>query len=124
VLVALTGGLSREPLLVLTALLLGSLLVTGIGLMIGAVGRDMMSALAWGVLAILVLTLPALGVLLPGVVTDWVKVIPSYYLVDTIYQVMNLDASWGTVWINLLILFAFGLAFCGLGIAALGRKVR
>jgi ABC-2 type transport system permease protein len=123
-LVALTGGLSRHPLLVLTALLLGSLLVTGIGLMIGAVGRDMMSALAWGVLAILVLTLPALGVLLPGVISNWVKAIPSYYLVDTIYQVMNFDAGWREMWTNLLILFAFGLVFCGLGIAALGRKVR
>ena len=123
-LVALTGGLSRQPVLILTALLLGSLLVTGIGFLIGAAGRDMMSSLAWGVLAVLLLSLPALGVLLPGAISNWVKVIPSYYLVDTIYEVINYDAGWSDVWTNLTILFGFGLAFCGLGIAALGRKLR
>jgi ABC-2 type transport system permease protein len=123
-LMGLTGGFSQQPLLMLTALLLGALLVTGIGFLLALTGRDMMAVMAWGLLVILVLTLPALGVLLPGIVSNWVKIIPSYYLVDTVYRVINFGAGWSEMWTNLLILLGFGLAFCGLGIVALGRKLR
>lgn len=123
-LMALTGGFSQQPLLMLTALLLGALLVTGIGFLLSLTGRDMMAVMSWGLLAILVLILPALGVLLPGTVSSWVKVIPSYYLVDTVHRVMNFGAGWRDVWTNLVILLGFGLAFCGLGVVALERKLR
>jgi ABC-2 type transport system permease protein len=123
-LMGLTGGFSQQPLLILTALLLGALLVTGIGFLLALTGRDMMSVMAWGLLVILVLVLPALGVLLPGLVSNWVKIIPSYYLVDTVYRVINFGAGWSEVWSNLALMLGFGLAFCGLGVLGLRRKLR
>ncbi len=124
VLMAIVGGLSQEPLLILTALLLGSFLVTGLGFMMASVSKDMMSVMGWGILSILTLAIPSLNVLLPGFTTNWIKIIPSYYLVDTVHRVINFDAGWGDVGGNLLILLAFGLAFMVLGVWTLRRKFR
>ena len=116
--------MSRQPLLVLTTLLLGAVLVTGIGFIISSLGKDMMSVMAWGFPALIILFLPTIGVAFPGVVTGWVKVIPSYYLVDTVHRASNFGAGWGDLWPNLLILLAFNLVFVGLGIWSLRRKAR
>ncbi len=122
VLMAVTGGLSQQPLLIIVALLLGSLLVTGLGFLLASVATDLMSVMSWGVPIILLLSLPAMSLLLPGLTTDWVKVLPSYYLIDTVYQAVNFNLSWADAGSNLLILAAFSLAFMGLGIVVLRRK--
>ncbi len=122
VLMAVTGGLSQQPLLIIVALLLGSLLVTGLGFLLAAVSTDIMSVMAWGVPVILLLGLPAISLLLPGLTTNWVEAIPTFYLVDTVYQAANFNVGWSGAWPNLLILLAFSLAFLGLGILVLRRK--
>lgn len=123
-LLGITGGLRNEPLLVVAALLLGSLLVTGIGFLIASVARDMMSVLAWGMLAVIVLAIPSFNILLPGLTTGWVKAIPSYYLVDTIYRTINFGAGWRELSAGLLALLAFAAAFFGLGVFAFERRLR
>jgi ABC-2 type transport system permease protein len=123
-LMAATGGLRDEPLLVLCTLLLGSLLVTGVGFLIGSAGRDMMSVMALGVPSVIILAIPSFGILFPGSISDWIKMIPSYYLVDTVHRVTNFGAGWSDVWANLAVLLGFDLLLVALGIAALRRKVR
>ena len=121
-LMAVTGGLSQKPLLITVALLLGSLLVTGLGFLIASVAKDIMSVMSWSVPVILLLALPAFGLLLPGITTDWVKILPSYYLIDTVYGAATLNLGWADAGSNLLILAAFALLFMGLGIVVLRRK--
>lgn len=121
-LMAVTGGLSQQPLLIIVALLLGSLMVTGLAFLLASVSTDIMSVMAWGVPIILLLSLPAMSLLLPGLTTDWVKALPSYYLIDTVYQAANFNLGWAGAGSNLLILTAFSLAFMGLGIVVLRRK--
>jgi ABC-2 type transport system permease protein len=75
-----------------------------------------------GFLALLVFTIPTFSILIPGLVSEWIKVIPSYYLVDTVYQAANFDVSWGDMGPNLLILLAFAVVFFALGIVILRRK--
>jgi len=123
-LMGVTGGLSREPILILVALLLGSLLVTGVGFMMASVAKDMMSVMAWGILAVVVLSIPSFGVLLPGTISNWVQAIPSYYLVDAVHRVVNFEAGWGEVGTNLLILLAFAAAIFWIGVVVLRRKLR
>jgi hypothetical protein len=118
-----TGGLNQQPLIILITLLLASLMVTGIGFLMASAGKDLMSVMAWGLPAIIVLAVPAFGVMFPGTVSDWVKVIPSYYLVDTVHLSANFGLGWGDIWQNLLILLGFDIAFIGLGIIALRRKL-
>jgi len=121
---AIVGGISSQPLIILTALLLGAVLATGIAFLISSLAKDMMSVMAWSVPALIILIIPSLGVLAPGTLTGWVEFIPSYYLVDTVHQVANFGAGWGDVWRNLLVLLGFNLVIVWIGITALRRKFR
>jgi len=121
---AIIDGMSRQPLIILATLLLGAVLVTGIGFIIAALSKGFMSVMAWGMVTLIPLFIPAFGIMFPGAVTGWVKVIPSYYLVDTVHRVANFGAGWGDVWLNLLILLGFDLVIAWIGIIALGRKSR
>ncbi len=123
-LLLITGGMSREPLLIITTLLLAAFLVTGVGFLIAARGRDLMSVMAYGMPAIIILSVPSFGVLFPGAIADWVKVIPSYYVVDLVHQTVNYGAGWGDMWQNLLILLGFDIAIVTLGIITLRRRLR
>lgn len=118
----LVRGLNDQPAIIIVALLLGALLVTGVGFLIASLARDMMSVLAWGVLALVVLVIPGMGVLFPGVITGWAKVIPSYYLVDTVDRVASYGSGWPDIWQNLVVLLAFSAAFLLIGMVALRRR--
>lgn len=123
ILVAITGGLRNQPVIVLIALLLGALLATGFGFLMASTGRDLMGILAWGVLVILVLSLPAFGIIFPGTISDWVRVIPSYYLVDTINRAINYGISNSLALFNLAILLVIDVIILWLGVVALRRKM-
>ena len=119
---AIVGGLSDEPLMVLTALLLGAVLVTGVGFLMAALGKDLMSVMGWGIVVMVPLSIPAFGVIFPGTVSGWAEVVPSYYLVETVHQASNVGAGWGDIWQNLMILLGFNVAIVWVGIMALRRK--
>ena len=121
---AVTGGLSQQPLIIIVALLLGAIMVTGIGFLVASGSKEMTTVMAWGFPALIVLSVPAFGVLAPGTVTDWVKAIPSYYLVDAVYRAANLNAGWSDIWSNLLVLLGVDIVSVWLGIMVLGRKLR
>lgn len=123
-LMGVTGGLNQKPILILTILLLGSALVTGIAFLIASFGKDMLSVMGWGMLAIILLAIPTFSILIPGMANNWIKVIPSYYLADTTYRTINFGAGWSDVWLDLIVLLSFTVAFMGLGIAVLRRKIR
>lgn len=123
-LLAVVGGLSHQPLLLLFTIFLGAIMVTGIGFLIGSATRDMMSVLPWSIVAIVLLSIPAIDVMLPGVLTSWIKTIPSYYLVDTVYRVINQGAVWVDVTRNLWILLAAGILSLSLGVIVLRRYLR
>jgi ABC-2 type transport system permease protein len=116
------GALGQQPLIVLTALLLGAILVTGIGFLLAASGRDMLSVVGLATLALLILSIPPMGVLFPGLLTAWVRVIPSHYLAVVVHQAANLGAGWAQVWQPLLILLGFDLAIGWAGVAVLKRR--
>lgn len=124
ILMALTGNLHWAPLLILTTLLIGGLVVTGLAFLIASASKGMMGVMAWSMLVIIVMLLPSYGVVFPGTVTDWARIIPSYYLFDTIHQVVNFGASWSDVGNNLLVLLVMGIGFMAAGIVVMERKLR
>jgi ABC-2 type transport system permease protein len=119
---AITGGLSQQPILILLTLLIASVMVTGLGFLIASVAKDLMSVMGWSMLGILLMALPAFAVLIPGLTTSWVKVIPSFYVVNPVYQVMNYGWGWADAWRDLLVLTLFAALFLGLGVFALRRR--
>ena len=121
---AIVGGLDQQPLVVLTALFFGALLVIAAGFIIGALAKDMLSVLAWTLPVMIILIIPSIAVAFPGSVTGWVKALPSYYLVDTVHRASNFGSGWSDVWQNLVILLGFDLAMVWAGAAVLRRRMQ
>ena len=119
---AVVGGLSNHPVIVLTAMLLGAVLFTGAGFLMATLSKDIMSVMAWGVVVMIVMSVPAMGFLFPGSLSGWVEVIPTYYLVDTVHRVASFGAGWVDIWRNMLLLMAFNAAFVVVGVVALRRR--
>lgn len=119
---AIVGGMNRQPFIVLVSLFLGAALTTGISFFISVKARDFMSVLSWSFPVLIILIIPSFSVIFPGVVTGWIRVIPTYYLVDTVHRAANFGSGWGDVWVNLLILFAFTAIIFWAGLYVLRRK--
>ncbi len=120
----LVGGLTPENWsLVVAALIMGSIMFTGVALFVGASGKDFMGQLFYSMLLTIPLIIPAFSVLFPGTAATWVRVIPTYPVINTLIGAFNYQATWsdsigslayGAV--LLVVLFAAGLL-------ALKRKV-
>ncbi|HDY68371.1 MAG TPA: ABC transporter permease [Candidatus Scalindua sp.] len=123
-LMIITGSLTQNVLLIITSLLLGSIMVTGLAFFIASISKDMMSVIAWGTLLMIVLFIPAFTVIFPGPVSGWIKVIPSFFLVDTLHRAVNFDIGWSGNLNNIMFLIGFNIIFVFLGIITLKRKVR
>lgn len=122
VFMVVVGGLNAQPLIIILTLLLGSILVTGIGFLLASVSKDFMSVMGWGIPVLIIMIIPALSVIFPGVVTGWVKIVPSYYLFDTIHRVSNFSSDWVDIWMNLIILAGFCVISIFAGIMVLKRR--
>jgi len=68
----------------IVTLLLGAVLVTGFGMVAGAFGRDFLETLFVSMLFMIPLMIPAFGALFPGSTATWIKVLPTYGLVDAV----------------------------------------
>ena len=119
---ALVGGFSHQPLIVLITLLLGSFMVVGIGFLLASLARDVTVVTGWGILVLIVLSIPGFGAAIPGLLAGWAKIIPSYYLTDTVSRVVNYRAGWTDVGLNLAILAAFTAVVIALGQFSLRRR--
>ena len=122
-LMAVIGGLSVNPPLILFALLLGAVLVTGLGMVAGSFGRDFLSVLFISMVFMLPLMIPAFGVLFPGSPALWVKALPSFGLVDAIVGVTTNGEGWSEVAPSLLLLAGWCVVLFGAGIVTLRRRV-
>jgi ABC-2 type transport system permease protein len=121
---AVTGGLGSQTFIVIVTLFLGALMVTGLAFLIASAAKDFMSVIAWGFLAVFLLSIPPITVLIPGAISGWVKIFPSFYLVDTINRALNYNTGWSDNWYNLLIILAFDGLFILLGTKAIRRRIK
>ena len=119
---AVAGGMNSQPLVIFTAMLLGAVMVTGISFLVAALSKDFMSILGWVFVLLIIMAVPAVGIMMPGTITGWARAIPSYYLVLPVHQAAHYGSGWGDVWQYMLALAGFDLAFISLGIMALRRK--
>ncbi len=123
VIAAVTGTIQRSPAIVLTTLLFGALLVTGVGLLAGATGGDFVAIVFWSVLFFVPLAIPAFTVLFPGTPSLWVRALPSYGLVESLVRAVAFDERWRDVGPYLALL----AGWCGLvltaGTAVLRRRM-
>jgi ABC-2 type transport system permease protein len=119
-----TGTLAHAPGVILLALLLGAVLVTGFGLLAGATGGDFVTIVFVSVLFFVPLAIPAFAVLFPGTPALWIQLLPSYGLVEVLVRTAGYGEGWTEAWPYLLGLAAWGAATFGVGTAVLGRRVQ
>jgi ABC-2 type transport system permease protein len=119
----LIGAFGTSPALILVALLLGSIVVTGLGLLAGSFGRDFMDTLILGILVMIPLMIPAMAALFPGAGPDWVKLMPTYGIVDVVVGASAGTMTWADAAVPLLTLVGWGLALGALGAVTLRRRV-
>lgn len=119
-----TGSLTQNILLIILALLLGSIMVTGLAFFIASISKDMMSVIGWGILLMIVLFIPAISIIFPGPVSGWIKVIPSFFLVDILYRAVNFNIGWSGNLNNIMALIGLNIVFVFFGIITLKRKVK
>jgi ABC-2 type transport system permease protein len=118
----LVGGFSHQPLIILVTLIVGSVLVVGLGFLLASLARDVMAVVGWGMLVFILLAIPGFGTAIPGLLSGWAKVIPSYYLTDTVNRVANYGAGWGDIGTNLAILAGLTVVVVWAGMATLRRR--
>lgn len=118
----LVGGFSHQPDIILVTLLIGSAMVVGIGFLVAALARDVMAVTGWGMLVLILLAIPGFGTAIPGLLSDWTRLIPSFYLTDTVSRVANYGAGWADIWDNLAGLTGFTALVVYGGMLALRRR--
>ncbi len=121
---ALVGTFTAENWLLLTlTMLMGALLFTGVAMIIGSAGKDFMGQLMHAMLYTIPLMIPAFAVLFPGSAAIWVKLIPSYPVVDLLVGVTIYNVGWSESGPALLYSAAWVAVFYILGLFVLKRKV-
>jgi len=84
-------------LLVTVLMLIGAMMMSAVGMIAGASGRDFMSTLFFGIALITPLMIPAIAVLYPEGTALWVKVLPSHGLIEAMVGVLGYGRTWGDV---------------------------
>lgn len=120
--VLIRGFVGDVPVLIL-ALVLGAILVTGVGLFAGAFGRDFMGVMMLSVALLIPLLIPAFGALFPGTAAAWIQVLPTYGLVEAIVGVTTRAESWADLGPTLVGLAMWCAAIFALGTLVLRKRV-
>ena len=118
------NSLSPQPLLILTLMLLGSVMISGTAMLAGSSGKDFMSTLFYGMAYMVPLLIPAFAALFPGTASVWVRALPSFPLVQGLVDVTTYGAGWSDTLPELTALFAWCVGLFGLGFVVLRRKVQ
>ena len=123
VLLAAINAISTKPLLLLVLMLLGAGMVSGTAMIAGTFGRDFMGNLFYGFAFMIPLLIPAFGALFPGSASAWIKVLPSYPLVQGVVNVTTYGDGWAETLGELGALFAWCVGLFAVGWIVLKRKV-
>lgn len=123
-LVAVNAFSTSNWLLLLVAVLLGSVMFTGIAMLVGAAGKDFLGTLFYGLLFLVPLVIPGIAVLFPGTAAAWVKVLPTYGLIRVLNGATAYGEGFGDVTGALGISVAWVVVLYAVGLYTLKRKVQ
>ena len=124
IILAFVGGLTETNWsLVLTVLVMGAIMFTGIALFVGAAGKDFMGQLFYAMLLTVPLLIPAISVMFPGTAAPWVKVLPSYPIIRVLVDATAYGGTWADAWGMLAYAALWLVILYFAGLFALKRKV-
>jgi ABC-2 type transport system permease protein len=117
-------SLSPQPAVILTLMLLGSVMVAGTAMIAGSSGKDFIGTLFYGMVFMIPLMIPAFAALFPGTASGWVRVLPSYPLVEGLVDVSTYGAGWSETLPEIGALLAWCVGLFAVGWVVLRRKVQ
>ena len=120
----LIRGFGPSPGIVLSALVLGAILVTGIAMITWSAGKDLMGTMMFSLLFMIPLMIPPFAVLFPGSMASWIQILPSYGLVRIILGAGLEGAGWAESARHFFILAGWCAAFAVTGLLVLKRRVQ
>jgi len=123
ILLAAIDVVGKEPLLIITLMLLGSVMVSGAAMIAGSLGRDFLTNLFYGMAFMIPLMIPAFTVLFPGTASGWIQALPSYPLVQGLVKVATYGEGWAEALPDVGTLFAWCVVLFAVGWTVLKRKV-
>jgi len=113
-----------NPLLLLGIMLMGAILASMTGLLMGVFLKDLNSLTALFKMIGLLLYAPALIYLFPGI-PQWIgRLFPTYYLVDPLMAVSQRGEGWSDIALNVFILIGFLVAMAFILRYFMYRKVQ
>jgi len=123
VILILNQAFGAEPMLLLLVLVLGAIMAGEIGLLCGALIKDITTLFAiWKTVGILLFG-PAIVYMFPQI-PEWVgRIFPTYYLIQPIVELSQRGGGWPDIAINVFILVGLDLILIGVLMYAL-RKTR
>ena len=118
----LIQGFGSTPGVVIVALLLGAVLVTGVAMIAGSAGKELMGTMLLGILILIPMAIPAFSVLFPGTPATWVQWLPSYGIVKAIVGSSIEGAGWAESARYLGILAGWCVVSAAAGVLVLRRR--
>ncbi|MDZ4178853.1 MAG: ABC transporter permease [Coriobacteriia bacterium] len=109
--------------LLLITMFIGAMMFTGVAMIVGSAGKDFMGQLFYSMMLTIPLIIPAVSVLFPGSAATWVKLIPTFPVLDALVNISIYEAAWPDVWRSFALGAGWVVVLFGLGMVALKRKV-
>jgi ABC-2 type transport system permease protein len=123
VLIAIGAFTASNWWLLLLTMLVGSVMFTGVAMIVGAAGKDFLGTLFYSMLFLLPLMIPAFSILLPGTASAWIRFLPTYGMTQVLAGVTAYGLGWADVWQNLAAASAWVVVIYLAGLFTLKRKV-
>ncbi len=123
VLVAIGAFTAENWALLLLTMLVGSVMFTGVAMIVGAAGKDFIGTLFYSMLFLLPLMIPAFSILLPGTASTWIRFLPTYGMTQVLTGITAYGLGLADVWKNLLVASAWVIVIYLAGLFTLKRKV-
>lgn len=124
IVLALIGGVTQENWsLMFAVLIMGAVMFTGIALLVGAAGKDFMGQLFYAMLFTVPMLIPAFAALFPGSVAPWVRILPTFPIIDVLVKATVYGGGWRESAGSLAYAAAWLAVLYGAGVVALKRKV-
>lgn len=120
----IVGSLTAQIPAVIWVILAGAMLMTGISALLAAFSVDMMSLVSKGIFAMIIMIFPLFGILFPGMLSSWMRVIPTYMLADSLRQLLNSGAALNDTILQVGALTAIAAVFFIAGIGCIRRNVQ
>jgi len=122
VILILNQAFGAEPALLVLLLALAAIMAAEIGLILGALLRDITSLFTVWKLGGILLFAPAFIYLFPQI-PQWIgKIFPTYYIIQPIVEISQRGGGWADIATNVFILIALDLILIGVLIVTLKRN--